>query len=174
MDVHAHLRYLRMSARKVRLVADLVRGMDIQHAEDQLQVSTKRAALPLLKLLLSAVANAENNFKMNREGLYIKSLIVNQGPALKRFRARAFGSGAAIKKHSAHISIVLSEKPGVKRTEKKTAAAKHPTDAESTKGHISQRTPKKLIPKSDASSTTEPRTKGKRIGDTIVPRQGKD
>ena len=102
-------RYIRMSPRKVRLLADLVRGKSVKAAEIQLQFSVKAAKVPLAKLLKSAVANAEVK-KMNREKLYIKSITVDGGPPLKRWRPRAFGRAAPIRKRTSHIAIELSEK----------------------------------------------------------------
>lgn len=109
MEVTAKLRYLRMSPKKVRLVADLVREMPVGEAVHQLTFSRKDAARPILKLLNSAVANAENNFKLNKEKLFIKKLTVDMGPALMRWRARAYGKAAPIRKKSSHISIVLDD-----------------------------------------------------------------
>ena len=124
-EVKAHVRFLRMSPRKVRLAADLIRGMAVEPALAQLTFMPKAAARPVKKLLESAIANATHNFKLSREGLMVKAIMVNQGPTLKRWRPRAMGSAAPILKRSCHISIVLSgkedpkaEKP-VKKEEKK-------------------------------------------------------
>lgn len=110
MDVTAHLRNLRMSPRKVRLVADLVRGLPVGEADAQLAYLSRAAALPLRKLLASAVANAEHNAKLSRANLYVGQIAVNQGPTLKRFRPRAFGRAAAIRKRSCHVHVVLMER----------------------------------------------------------------
>lgn len=107
MEVIAHARFVHMTPRKVRLIADLVRGMDVARAEAQLRFFSKAAARPVLKLIQSAVANAEHNFKLAPEGLYIKKLTVDVGPSLKRWRARAFGRAAGIKKRMSHITVVL-------------------------------------------------------------------
>jgi len=100
----AILKYLRISPRKVRLVADLIRGQNVQDAEQQLLFSTKRAAKPVLKLLKSAIANAGN-----LSNLYIAEIRVDQGPTLKRWRARARGRAAMIKKRTSHITIKLEQ-----------------------------------------------------------------
>ena len=102
---------LRMSPRKVRLVADLIRGMKAGEADTRLRFVPKAAALPVRKLLASAVANAGHNFKLQKEGLVVKSIFVNQGPTVKRFRARAMGRAAPIRKRTSHITIVLTEVP---------------------------------------------------------------
>ncbi len=110
MGIKASARHIRMSPRKVRLVSDIVRGMDVMAAETQLQFIRKIAAKPILKLLRSAMANAEHNFKLARNKLYIKKIVVDGGPMIKRFRARAFGRAAPIRKRSCHINIVLEER----------------------------------------------------------------
>jgi len=114
MEVLAHARHIRMSPRKVRLVVDLVRGMDADKAAAQLRFLRKDASRPVLKLLMSAMANAEHNFKLAPGGLYISKATVDGGPVLKRWRARAFGRAAGIKKRSCHITIALSERTGAK------------------------------------------------------------
>lgn len=122
MEVRAHLRFLRISPRKVRLVIGLVRGMSVEQAVDQLTVLPKRAALPVLKLLNSAVANAEHNFQLEKKNLRIKSIVANEGPKLKRFRPRAFGRAAEILKRMTHVTIVLEDL--AKSTPKKIEAKK--------------------------------------------------
>lgn len=109
-EVTAKLRYLRISPRKSRLVIDLIRKMPVIKAETQLRLINKKSAIPLLKLLKSAVANAENNFKLKKDNLYIYQIKVDGGPPLKRFRTRAFGRAAPIMKRTSHITIVLREK----------------------------------------------------------------
>ena len=96
MEVKATLRNLRIAPRKVRRVADLVRGKSVAAARLQLKFNQMRAAKPLLKLIDSGVANAEHNFSIDTNTLQIKSLMVDQGPMMKRYMARAFGRGAEI------------------------------------------------------------------------------
>lgn len=110
MDIKAHVRNLKMSSRKAKLVIDLIRGKAVEEAETILTFVKKEGARPVLKLLRSAVANAEHNFKLNRKDLFVKMIAANQGPSMKRMRPRAFGRGATIKKHTCHISIVLQDK----------------------------------------------------------------
>ncbi len=109
MEAQASVKYIRMSARKVRLLADLIRGKSVAESETQLLVSSRAAKNPLLKLLKSAVANAQKK-QMAAEKLYVKSITADQGPQLKRFRARAYGRAAPIRKRTSHIKIVLAEK----------------------------------------------------------------
>ncbi|MEY4722696.1 MAG: hypothetical protein RLZZ324_209 [Candidatus Parcubacteria bacterium] len=123
MEVTAKARFIRMSARKVRLVAGLVRGMDLGKAIYQLRFYRKAAARPVLKLVQSAAANAAHNHKLNPENLYISAITVDIGPSLKRFRARAFGRAADIKKHTCHINVTLSERKGLGAGAKGAVAA---------------------------------------------------
>ena len=128
MEVTAKARFIRIAPRKVRLVADLVRGLTAAEADAQLSFYRKEAARPLLKLLRSAVANAEHNFHLDRGGLRIKTLTVDGGPVLKRFRPRAFGRAATIRKRTSHIVMVLTDgkaaKPAAAPAEGKAPAAK--------------------------------------------------
>lgn len=119
MKVTASLNYLRTSSRKVRLVADLIRGMDVKEAENQLKFLTKRAAEPILKLLNSAAANAQHNFNIEKDNLFVSEIQVNEGPPFKRWRARAMGRAAQIMKRTSHINLVLETKKAVKVKKKK-------------------------------------------------------
>lgn len=109
MEVKANTKYIRMSPKKVRVVADLIRGLDALEAINQLRFISRRAVRPILKTLNSAIANAEHNFNLKKENLFIKKIIVNEGPVLKRQRPRAFGRVSPIRKKSSHIEIVLDE-----------------------------------------------------------------
>jgi large subunit ribosomal protein L22 len=114
MEVKAKISGLRIAPKKVRLVCDVIRGLDVQEAQSQLQFIVKKSALPILKLLNSALANAENNFKIKKDNLYIKKIFADEGPKLKRWRPRAFGRAAPILKRSSHITIILEEKKPTK------------------------------------------------------------
>jgi len=109
MEATAIARFIRTSPRKTRLVVDLVRGKSVQDARVQLQVLVKGQTKMLLKLLNSAVSNAEGK-KMNVDNLYIKKMFVDGGPMAKRSRPRAFGRSGMIRKRTSHITIVLAEK----------------------------------------------------------------
>lgn len=121
MEVKAQLNYLRIAPRKVRLVANLLKGQEIKKAEFALRHLSKRAALPLLKLLQSAVASAKHDFDLAEDFLKIKSIVVNQGSVLKRYRPRAFGRAALIRKETSHISLILET---VEKEAKVTRAVK--------------------------------------------------
>ena len=109
MKVTAKLRYLRIAPRKVRQVADLICGKTVEQAQTILNFARKRAALPLLKLLNSAIANAHHNFQLEKENLYIRELRVDEGPKLKRWRPRARGQAFEIQKKTSHVTLVLEE-----------------------------------------------------------------
>ena len=106
----ATLKYGRISSRKIKIVADLIRGKNVDEAIAILQFTQKAGAEILLKLLNSAIANAENNKQMNHSKLYIAEIYSNQGPTLKRIRPAAKGSAVRIRKRTSHTTIVLKEK----------------------------------------------------------------
>lgn len=109
--VRAYANNLRIAPRKMRLVTNLVKNMRVEDAMTQLQFTNKKGAKMLKKLLQSAVANAEHNFSLNREGLYIKSLTCDMGPMLKRSFPRARGSAFMIRRKLSHVNVVLEERP---------------------------------------------------------------
>ena len=110
MESKASVRYLRVSPMKARQVADLVRGKDLKEAYGILRYSTKKTSPWLFKLINSAAANAETNFDMNVDKLYVSEIRVDEGPSFKRLNPRAHGR-ADIKKHrTSHISVVLKER----------------------------------------------------------------
>jgi len=110
MQVKANLKYLRISPRKVRLVASSIKGLNIKEAKSQLGVLIKRSCDPIEKLLDSAVANAVHNFNLQKDNLYISNILVNEGPSLKRWMPRAMGRAAQILKRTSHVTIILDER----------------------------------------------------------------
>ena len=109
MEAKAHMKYARISPRKVKIVCDLIRGKDTKTAKAILAQTPKSAAELMLKLLSSAVANAENNHDMDPENLYISETYANPGPILKRIRPQARGRAYRINKRTSHITIVVAE-----------------------------------------------------------------
>lgn len=107
MQVQATAKYIHMSPRKVRLVADLVRGLGIGEAQKQLQFSPKLAAKPVLKVLNSAIANAKNNNSLDIDDYKVAAITVDEGPTIKRFRPRAHGRSAMIRKRTSHITVKI-------------------------------------------------------------------
>lgn len=125
MQVKASLNNLRMSPRKVRLVANLVKGMDVLEAKTELEFLPKKASGLILKLLNSAIANAKHNFNIEENNLYILRMIVEGGPSLKRWMPRAMGRATPILKRTCDLNLILEEKtPGAVKIEKKRKAAK--------------------------------------------------
>jgi large subunit ribosomal protein L22 len=112
MEAKAILRGARISAQKARLVADQVRGLGVGQATNLLQFSDKKAAHLIKKVLLSAVANAENNLGADVDELTVATIMVDEGPALKRMHARAKGRGSRILKRTSHITVVVGDAAG--------------------------------------------------------------
>ncbi|MGX7014767.1 50S ribosomal protein L22 [Vagococcus silagei] len=101
---------VRTSPRKTRLVVDLIRGKQVGEAVSILKFSPNKAAGIVEKVLMSAIANAENNFDLDVEDLVVSEVFVNEGPTMKRYRPRAKGSASPINKRTSHITVVVSEK----------------------------------------------------------------
>ena len=110
MEAKAHLNYVRISPRKVGIVCDLIRGKSVSQATAILMSTPKSASEPMLKLLKSAAANAENNHQMDPEKLYVSETYANPGPIIKRIMPRAQGRAYRINKRTSHITIVVKEK----------------------------------------------------------------
>ena len=110
MEAIAKLKYLRMSPRKVKIICDMIRGQEVKTAIAYLKQTSKIACEPVLKVLESAKANAENNFSMDGDNLYVSLALADPGPILKRGRASARGRYARILKRTTHITIGVSEK----------------------------------------------------------------
>ena len=109
--VTASAKYVRISARKARVVADQIRGKGYEEAEALLSFSPRGASVPMLKLLRSAGANAENNDDLDPEDMRIAAVSVDEGPTMRRFRPRAKGRATRIDKRSCHITIALTPIP---------------------------------------------------------------
>ena len=110
MEAKATLKYARISPRKVKIVLDLIRGKDAGTAMAILKNTNKSASEYLVKLLGSAIANAENNFQMDSSKLYVSECFVTAGPTLKRIMPRAKGSADRILKRTSHVTMVVAEK----------------------------------------------------------------
>lgn len=125
MPVKVYLRNLRTAPRKVMLVVDLIRGLGVDEAAEQLRYMPKRAAVPIMKLLNSAVAAAQNDFKMNKEDLYISKVTVDTGATLKRSMPHAMGRAFPIMKRTSNITLELDKKEAALETieEKKSDEA---------------------------------------------------
>jgi len=139
-EAKAKVRFLKVSPKKVRLVIDAIRGLQAEEALNKLRVINKGSVPAVLKLLNSAIANAENNFKLKKKDLYIKQIVANQGPTLHRWKPAAFGAAHPIRERTTHLELVLglrnAAKPGAikeakadKKPETKKAGQK-PKDKE--------------------------------------------
>jgi large subunit ribosomal protein L22 len=163
--VTAELKNYRQSPRKVRLVADAIRGKHVADALDILLLATQKAALPLKKLVESAIANADHNHGLNREDLFIKEIRVDEGVTLHRWRARARGRAAPIRKRTSRVKIVLATKDGeakvaeAPKTEKvadKPAKKAEKKPAAKSSAKTAKKTPaKKKAPAKKAAKTTK-------------------
>jgi len=108
-EVKAVLKFVRISPQKVRKLVDAVKGKPAEAAIDMLKFMPQKGAAIVEKVLRSAVANAEQNHNLDIDTLFVKNVTADQGPTLKRFRARARGRGTRILKRTAHITVVLSD-----------------------------------------------------------------
>ncbi len=109
METKAIAKYIRISPKKVRLVLDAVRGTELNKAISVLRLMNKKGAKPVIKLINSAVANAEHNFELDKNNLYIKEIKADEAPTLRRWMPRAHGRATIIRKRSSHLTLVLSE-----------------------------------------------------------------
>lgn len=110
MESRAIARYLRVSPLKARQVADLVRGKDVKEALGILRYTNKKSSPLISKVVKSAVANAEHNYDMDSDALYISEILINEGPTLKRMKPRAYGRADVRRHRTSHITVVLRER----------------------------------------------------------------
>ena len=110
MKVSAKLNNLRISPRKVGLVAKLIRGLDVEDALNQLEAQIKKSNPYIKKLLNSAISNAENNFGIDRDNMYVSDVIVGAGPMLKRWMPKAYGRAGMVRKRSSKITLIVDER----------------------------------------------------------------
>lgn len=165
MSIHkAELRHLRIAPRKVRLVADMIRGMSVNEAEARLLTDRHRSARSLLKLLRSALAGARAK-ELNPDSLYIQEIRVDQGPMLKRWMARAQGRGAAIQKKTSHVYLGLGENPAQKPGRFDIPRPAKKKSAEAAPEKKPRRAKKETPAKEEAKSEEKKETKkgGRRI-----------
>jgi large subunit ribosomal protein L22 len=156
-EIKAQLRHVRVSSRKMRLVANAIKGLPVHEAERRLMMLTQRSAPLVLKTLRSAVANARHNAELKAEDLFVKTIIVNQGVALKRIRPAAMGAAHGYKKHAAHLEITLGVKQA-KETKKETAKTAAPVQTE-TAGAEPKKAAKPAAKKAAAKKAVAKKTK---------------
>lgn len=109
MEAKAVAKYMRISPRKVRIVAKNIKGLTVEKALAQLRYTPKKAAVIILKVLNSALANAEQKSEIDVDTLYVKNVFVDEGPTAKRWRPRAMGRATRIRKRTSHVTIILDE-----------------------------------------------------------------
>lgn len=110
MEIIAKGKYIKISPKKLRLVVDSIRGRDAVETLDYLKFIPKKAGFLIAKVLKSAIFNAENNFNLKKENLFIKKIFVDQGTVIKRWQARAFGRAGEIRRKNSHLTVILEEK----------------------------------------------------------------
>jgi large subunit ribosomal protein L22 len=125
MEIKAKLKFIKISAKKIRLVANLIRGLEVNSALNQLKYANKKAALPVAKLLQSAIANAEHNFEMDKNNLFVKEIRVDEAGMLKRWTPKAHGSATPLRRRLSHVSLSLGElkDSGIKVAKKREVEA---------------------------------------------------
>jgi len=153
MDVTSTYKFARISARKARDVAREIQGLPVSAALDLLNFTPRKGAELFNKTMKAALADAENNFELSVEGLFVKSAVVGEGPTFKRFKPRARGSASAILKRTSHITVVLSDDALAAPTEKKKHVSEKGAKAAPKKAKAKKGASKKEVAaKSDASS----------------------
>ncbi|MEW5952255.1 MAG: 50S ribosomal protein L22 [Bacillota bacterium] len=110
MEAKATAKYIRISPRKVRQVVDLIRGKGVKEALAILSFTSRRSSLPVSKVVKSAAANAEHNYEMDKDNLFIAAAYVDPGPVIKRWQPRAMGRADQIKRRTSHITVIVQEK----------------------------------------------------------------
>jgi len=162
MKVKVKLRYLRIAPRKVRLVADLIRGKKVVEAKNILDFSIQKSAKPLRKLLDSAQANAQHNFQLDPDTLQISEIKVDEGPKLKRWRARARGRASEIQKKTSHITLVLEGEKlrGLREEKKREERAGEMKEEEKVEEKIKPKIPKAKKPEKEIALPKQAERRG--------------
>ena len=155
MEVKSKLSNYRTAPRKVRLVADLVRGKDALKAQSILTFTTGKACLIVLKLLNSALASAKHDFQLKVENLYISKLTVDQGPTLKRWHPMSRGRAYPIRKKTSHIALVLSERVPTAKVKKEDKADKVVVDHKTPKNEKPAKNKKEVTKKAKTLKKTK-------------------
>jgi len=155
-EAKAQLNGLRIAPRKVRAIVNLIKGKNVTEAANQLEHYVRRSSPALLKLLNSAVANAENTYSMVKDNLYIKDFIVNEGTKLRRFKPKGFGRVSPIQKKTSLIKLVLAERvAGIKRQVEKTAV---PAGGQAKEHeHVHEHAEKDIMPEVRRDKKPEPK-----------------
>jgi len=169
MRVSAKLKNLRIAPRKVRLVSNLIKGLDVAPALNQLDIHVKRSNPYFEKLLLSAVSNGENNFGLDKNNLYIFDIIVDAGPTLKRWMPKAYGRAGQILKRTSKIEIILEE-----RVEGKGRKSKEELEKEKKKRIEEKRKIEKAAAKESDDAEKEEKENTKKETQTVKTTENKE
>jgi large subunit ribosomal protein L22 len=166
MEVRANAKFIRVAPRKVRLVTNVIKGMNVGDALNQLAFIRKHGAKAVIKLVNSGIANAVNNFELDRNNLYIKTLTVDQGPILYRWMPKAMGRATQIRKKTSHIWLVLDERVPSKAVKSKKDKKAKEEIADVTKDMIKQEPKASKVRVEEKRLTAEDKeSKGKEIFD---------
>ena len=160
MEIKAKAKYIRMSPRKVRIVLDVIRGLTTEKALAQLTFINKRAVKPVRKLILSAIANGENNYSLDKNNLYIRKIVANEGPTLHRWMPRARGRATPVRKRTSHIEVVLAEIKESGRATGKKPTLEAPVKLES-KPKADEGVRVKSSPEEKGKKIVDPRSEGR-------------
>lgn len=173
MEIKAKAKNIKISPRKVRLVIDVVRGMKAVSALNQLKFVNKKAALPVSKVIGSAVSNAVNTFELDKENLFIKEIRVDEGMTMKRWMPRARGSATPLRKRTSHINVVLGElvESGKKVAKKQEIEA--PVKLDQVVSEVKEKTGKTEKVKKEKIDKSLKAEKGKKIIDPRGEGHGK-
>jgi large subunit ribosomal protein L22 len=166
MKVQAHLKNYRMSPRKVRPVANLVKGLPVSEASDRLLICVNKPAEAIAKLIASAVANAENNFQLDKNALFVKDCTVHEGMKLKRWMPRAQGRATRILKRMSHITVVLET-----RSEDSVSKSAPKDSTMEKKEKRTKKVEKKSEKEGKNSAKAKSETKGKSIKKTSTKKK---
>lgn len=162
VHARAQLNDLRISPRKVRLVANLIRGKSIMEATNELLANKKHAARPILKLINSAVANATHNHMAENDTLIVETIFVNEGATMKRWMPRAMGRATPIKKRTSHVTVIVSgetKEAKIETAPKEKTETKKPKKEEKTEKPKSKSKTKKTTAKKTTSKKSTKKTK---------------
>ncbi|MAF14316.1 MAG: 50S ribosomal protein L22 [Parcubacteria group bacterium] len=159
-EVKASARFIKIAPRKVRLTINQLTGLEVEKSLDHLKFVHKGAVKPVTKLIKSAIANAENNFKLDKKDLFIKKIAADDGPIIKRFKPRAYGRSAPIRKRTSHISLILGVKEGAKLRVDTKKADKQVKKEESKKEEVKVVKPEEVKKEGPKGSNKGPEEKG--------------
>jgi large subunit ribosomal protein L22 len=178
MEVTARAKYIRRTPRKTRLVADLVRGMRVEDALTALQFTPKHAALDVAKAIKSAAANAEHNHSLSRDELFVKAIMVDEGPRIRRFRPASRGMAHPYAHRTCHITVVVEDRPDDlrptrRRAAQRRAAAAPVEEVDQDLQQEEEKTPVREAPKAEASPPEETETEELKAEETAETGTGK-